>query len=240
MTKWHTGYIVKIEDHNEHTRSFWIQVPDVMSLEFIPGQFITMDLPIHEKRNKRWKSYSIASHPDGSNIIELCVVYLHGGLGTTYLFEEAKIGTQIKFKGPLGMFTLPKNLDQEIIMIATGTGVAPFRSIMKYIDAHSLAFKHMHIIFGTRQEDGILYRAEFENLARQYPNFLFDVALSRDENWIGYKGHVHEVYKEKYPNYNENRKFYLCGWRNMIDEARKILSEDLGYHKSQILFEIYG
>lgn len=240
MPKWYTGNIVQIENINENTRSFWIEIPEVKSMDFIPGQFITMDLPIHEKRVKRWKSYSIASHPDGTNIIELCIVYQPGGLGTTYLFQEATIGTEIKFKGPLGAFVIPQNLDEEIIMVATGTGVAPYRSIMNYIDAQGIDFKHIHVIFGTRKEEGILYRSEFEMLADKYPNFKFDVALSREESWSGYKGYVHQVYQEKYSEHKNERKFYLCGWRNMIDEARKRLKEDMGYDKSQIQFELYG
>ncbi|MBT8218963.1 MAG: FAD-dependent oxidoreductase [Bacteroidia bacterium] len=240
MPKWHIGTVVKVEDINKNTRSFWLEVQDLESMDFIPGQFITMDLPIHEKRIKRWKSYSIASHPDGGNIIELCIVFQPGGLGTTYLFEEATIGTEIKFKGPLGVFTIPKNLDEEIIMIATGTGVAPYRCIMNYIEANEIEFKHIHVIFGCRKEEDILYRSEFDRFTEKYSNFKYDVALSRQESWNGYRGYVHQIYKEQYPEYSHDRRFYLCGWRNMIDEARKTLSEDLGYGKDNVIFELYG
>lgn len=239
MPAWYDATLIKTQDINDLTRRFWLEMPDVESIDFIPGQFITLDLPVHEKRTKRWKSYSIASHPNGTNIIELCIVFQEGGLGTTYLFHEAKIGTQLRFKGPLGVFTIPKDLDEEIVMIATGTGVAPFRSIMNHIQNHDLAFKKMHVIFGTRVEDGILYRKEFEALAEKYPNFTYDVALSRSDDWEGYKGYVHQIYEEKYSEVITGRKFYLCGWRNMIDQARENFT-NMGYDRKQVIFELYG
>ena len=59
------------------------------------------------------------------------IVKLEGGLGTTYLFEEAKVGTEIKFKKPAGVFTLPADVsDKNLVFICTGTGVAPFRSMV--------------------------------------------------------------------------------------------------------------
>ena len=57
---------------------------------FEPGQFVTLDLPIHEKPSKRWRSYSIASWPDETAVFELVIVLLEGGAGTKYLFEEIR------------------------------------------------------------------------------------------------------------------------------------------------------
>lgn len=239
MPKWLEAKLIKTEDHNDLTRSFWLEIDGIDRFDYIPGQFITLDLPVHEKRLKRWRSYSIASAPDGSNIIELCIVYQEGGIGTTYLFNDVEIGTQFRFKGPLGVFTIPKNLDQEIVMIATGTGVAPFRSIMRHIDQHQLPFKKIHVIFGTRKEDGILYRSEFEALAEKYPQFTFDAALSRSDDWPGYKGYVHQIYQEQYSVHSADRTFYLCGWQKMIDEAQATLNT-MGYGENQVIYELYG
>ena len=69
LEPWRTGKVIKIEDATASTRRFWIEIPELTSFDFKPGQFITLDLPIHEKKNKRWRSYSIASAPDGTNIV---------------------------------------------------------------------------------------------------------------------------------------------------------------------------
>ena len=105
LQPWQTATVIKIEQQTYNTRRFFIQMPDATSFDFKPGQFVTLDLPIHEKPNKRLRSYSIASWPDGSNVFELCIVLLDGGAGTTYLFNEIKEGSQLTLRGPVGVFT---------------------------------------------------------------------------------------------------------------------------------------
>ena len=56
---WRIGKVIKIENETTDTRRFWFQVPELESFDFKPGQFVTLDLPIHEKPNKRWRSYSM-------------------------------------------------------------------------------------------------------------------------------------------------------------------------------------
>ena len=88
---WRNGTVIKIENETHSTRRFWIQIPELERFDFAPGQFVTLDLPIHEQKNKRWRSYSIASAPDGTNIFELVIVLNEFGLGTPYLFNEIKV-----------------------------------------------------------------------------------------------------------------------------------------------------
>ncbi|MDV7396219.1 hypothetical protein RZS08_32800, partial [Arthrospira platensis SPKY1] len=64
--------------------------------------------------------------------------------------------------------------------------------------------------------------------------------LSRQPDWTGYKGYVHQVYLERYAQPDPGVAFYLCGWSNMIDDAVANLIVKLGYDKSQIHYELYG
>ncbi len=109
-----------------------------MPLSFKPGQFVTLDLPIHEQRNRRWRSYSIASMPDGSNVIELVIVYVDGGSASKYIFENIKEGSVFTLRGPHGLFVLPEHIEKDMYFICTGTGIAPFRSMLHYINQHQL------------------------------------------------------------------------------------------------------
>ena len=68
---WQQGVVTRIEQATHNTRRYFIQLRETDSFPFKPGQFVTLDLPIHEQKNKRWRSYSIASMPDGSNVFEL-------------------------------------------------------------------------------------------------------------------------------------------------------------------------
>ena len=87
---WRTGKVIRIENETSSTRRFWIEVPELTSFDFIPGQFVTLDLPIHEKPNKRWRSYSIASAPSSGNGLEIHMKDGgHGGV-STYAIHQAK------------------------------------------------------------------------------------------------------------------------------------------------------
>ncbi|MFK7806558.1 MAG: ferredoxin--NADP reductase [Saprospiraceae bacterium] len=240
MWKWYDSKVIKIENQSPTTKRFWVEVPELESIDFQAGQFVTMDLPISEKRRNRWRSYSIANDPNGTNVLEFCIVYLKGGLATEYLFNEIKVGSTIKFKGPSGGFVLKEPVERDLVLICTGTGVAPFRSMILDIFNNEKTHQNIHLIFGTREEEGILYRDEFELLEEKMPNFKYSVALSRAEDWQGYKGYVHKVYEEYYKEVDPNRHFYLCGWSNMIDEAVEKLILEMGYDKSQVHYELYG
>jgi CDP-4-dehydro-6-deoxyglucose reductase len=240
LEPWRTGTVIKIEDASESTRRFWIQIPELDSFNFKPGQFVTLDLPIHEKPNKRWRSYSIASAPDGSNIIELVIVLLEGGLGTTYLFNEINVGSNITLRGPVGVFTLPETLDKDLYLICTGTGIAPFRSMAHWIHQHKIAHKNIHLIFGCRKLTDQLYGAELKALEMQENNFFYHPVFSREDAVPdgAHKGYVHGVYEQLLAAKNPSQ-FYLCGWKNMIDEAKQRIMA-AGYDKKDIHLEIYG
>jgi CDP-4-dehydro-6-deoxyglucose reductase len=239
--KWYNSRVVDIIDQTPSTKSFWLKIADMTSFDFTPGQFITLDLPLGEKRRDRWRSYSIANVPSREDgLIELCIVKLAGGLATSYLFSQLKVGDTLRFKGPDGNFILPTPLDKDLVLVCTGTGIAPFRSMLSDLHQKGLFERRIHLIYGTRFESDILYREELEALASVEPNFLFTIVLSRDTNWRGAKGYVHQVYLENYATPNQQILFMLCGWSMMIDEAVANLIIKLGYEKSQIKYELYG
>jgi CDP-4-dehydro-6-deoxyglucose reductase len=243
--KWYDSKVVHIADESPNTKRFWLEVPE--TLDFRAGQFVTMDLPISDKRLKRWRSYSIASAPNGNQQLELCIVKMDGGAGTEYLFNDVKIGTEIKFKGPDGTFTLKEPIEKDLVFICTGTGVAPFRSMIWDIHKNNKPHHKIHLIFGTRTAENILYRSEFEQLQLEMQDFKYSVALSREENlnpnafsFEVFKGYVHEAYLAEYELVRPDIDFYICGWSNMIDDAVANLLLKLKYDKSQIHYELYG
>lgn len=235
--KWYTGVVTKIVEETHNTKRIWIRVPDRSSFDFKPGQFVTLDLPIHEKMNKRWRSYSIASHPNGTNEIELVIVLLEGGPGSTYLCTEVVVGTELTMRGPLGNFTLPEVLEKDIFFICTGTGIAPFRAMTHHLHNHQIAHPNIYLIFGSRYEKDLLYKEEMRKLHAEMPGFQYLPTLSR-EDWDGRKGYVHAVYEELLAD-KRPANFFLCGWKAMIDEAKqKIMA--MGYDRHDIHLELYG
>lgn len=237
LQPWRIGIVIKIEDETADTKRFWIQVPELDIFDFIPGQFVTLDLPIHEKPNKRWRSYSIASWPDKSNVFELLIVLNPNGLGTPYLFNEINIGSEITFRGPQGVFILKQPIEKDIYLICTGTGIAPFRSMVNFIQQNQISYNRIFLIYGCRNKNNLLYYEEMNQLETIMPNLKYIPTLSRD-TWDGKTGYVHDIYEMLCVNKNP-ADFYLCGWKNMIDEAKERILK-LGYDKTDIHLEIYG
>jgi ferredoxin-NADP reductase len=255
LQPWQTGSVIRIEDETPSTKRFWIQLPALESFDFKPGQFVTLDLPIHEKASKRWRSYSIASWPDGTNVFELVIVLLEGGAGTQYLFQHVKVGSELILRGPQGVFVLPDTIDRDLFFICTGTGVAPFRSMTHHIFNHQIAHQNIFLIFGCRKWADCLYRNELDELQNHVKDYHYLPTFSRETpDAFGSKpirtGYVHEIYEEicranvapadtSQLNSLPAAYFYLCGWKNMIDEAKqRILS--LGYDRKTIHQELYG
>ena len=234
---WRTGKVIRIENETATTKRYWIEVPELTSFDFIPGQFVTLDLPIHEKANKRWRSYSIASWPDSTNVFELVIVLDKIGAGTNYIFDEVKVGTELTFRGAQGVFTLKQPIDKDLFLICTGTGIAPFRSMVHHIKNTNIPHKNITLVFGSRTKDTLLYYEEMKKLDASVEGFTYIPILSR-ESWEGHTGYVHQVYeglcKDKNP-----ANFLLCGWRGMIDEAKARIV-DMGYDIKDIHAEIYG
>ena len=235
--QWQTGIVKQIEQATPNTRRFWVELPEMETFSFKAGQFVTLDLPIHEQRNKRWRSYSIASMPDKSNVIELVVVHVEGGTASKYIFSNINVGSTFTLRGPQGVFVLPDRIEKDIYMISTGTGIAPFRSMLHYINFHQVPHKEINLIFGTRKREDLLYADEMRELEKMIPDFIYRPTLSREE-WEGDTGYVHSIY-EKLCVDKKPAMFMLCGWRAMIDEAKERILK-LGYDKKDIHIEIYG
>ena len=236
--KWKSGEVINIVDLSPTVKGFDIVIEDEDVFEFRPGQFITLDLPIGEKRLDRWRSYSIVNTTNDNNLIQLAVSFIPDGRASNYFFNILKKGDKVDIKGPDGMFCLPEKLDKKIVMICTGTGVAPFKSMMQHIKENKIPFNGIHLIYGTRTQDGILYKSFFESLESALDGFEYNVALSR-EPYKGYQGYVHALYEKAYAKASDDIVFYLCGWQHVIDETQARLLK-LGYKPEQIVLELYG
>jgi ferredoxin-NADP reductase len=213
-------------------RHFVFEAPEVARLDFLPGQFVSFTHTIHEKNITR--AYSIASAPSDSNRFELCLNLVHEGKFSPHLFEM-KPGDTVEMRPPLGQFVI-RHPDRDAVLIATGTGVAPFRSILRaHLTPTSPAFT---LLFGVRHENGLMYRDEFEEMANRFENFRFLPTLTRPgPQWTGRTGrvqaHLNEAIGER-----RDIDVFLCGLKAMVDETRNILKE-MGFDRKQILFEKY-
>ena len=227
---WLKGKFKKIDKITKLTWIFTIELEE--KFEYKAGQFVNI------KVNGVTRSYSIASYDSGKNTFELLIVKLEGGALTTMLFGEIKEGDALEAKGPYGHFLLPKEIDNDLFFICTGTGLAPFRSMLDLIIQQKLSHKKIYLIFGTRTQDDLLCFDEINDMKKSVEGLVYVPVLSR-EDWDGATGYVHKHYKKIISDESlKDPIFYLCGWRDMILESRNNL-KDLGYDTKKIICEIY-
>jgi len=228
--------VIDVIDESDLVKRYFIRFPDEIPFSFKAGQFVMLDLPIKSKVTNR--SYSIASAPSTDNIFELAIVINPDGIGTPYIFENIRINSVVKCTKALGKFGLPEIIDDDLCFICTGTGIAPIRSMTLEIYNRNLPHKNIFLVFGNRWTKDILYRKEMESLEKKYPEFKFIPVLSRENSgWKGHKGYVHPLYEELFAD-KRPAQFYICGWPDMIKEARQRI-EVMGYEKKRIRFELY-
>lgn len=216
-----------VTPRNKHLR---FRLAPGKELHFKAGQFMQMFIPLPDGKVRR-SSYSIASSPKDPSSFELCVTLVDGGKSSTYL-HNLKPGDRIQGMGPLGTFHFfPDGKDS--VFVATGSGIAPFRSMI-HDQLEKKAPQNLHLIFGNRFEEDIIYRKHWEELAAANPHFKAHFTLSRAD-WKGLKGYVQDHLEDTVPDLR-NKNFYICGLKNMIDAVEhKLLSA--GVPKEQIHFE---
>jgi CDP-4-dehydro-6-deoxyglucose reductase len=222
-----------ITELNPTTKMFRLRLPPDKILAFKAGQFVMVHVPKDGKLSS--KAYSICSSPSGQGFIELCLNRVPGGHFSNFLCD-LKGGEILPVKGPYGKFLLNEMPADDQIFVATGTGVAPIRSMVKHLFEMHTALQ-VWLILGVRFENPILYEAEFREMAAMYPNFRFLPTVSRPQNWTGETGHVQDTIK-KYILESGKKDAYLCGLPQMVDETKELLFR-MSFKPEQIHTEKY-
>ena len=219
----------------QDTRHFRLRFAPGTEFDFEAGQFASVIVPETPERKGVKRPYSIASPPIWKGFIDLCVKKVPGGVATGYLWTFKK-GDKIQIQAPLGRFVVKNPPPKRIVFISTGTGIAPFRSMIHTM-LHQGIDCEIWNIFGNRFDEDVLYQEEFEQLAAKHKNFHNVFTVSRPKNWKGETQYVQHMLKKYIPS-AENTLIYICGLTNMINEVVKVATE-MGFAKEQIHFEKY-
>jgi len=219
------------------TKHFEWEVVEGGLFDFYAGQFVSLKVP--HGGGSEARPYSIASAPRDQKSFDLCLNRVEGGFVSNYLCDLAP-GAIVDINGPHGSFTVSPPLEQDLVFIATGTGIAPIRGMLEEIfRAHETVSGDITLIFGVRHPETILYRSEFEALAACHSRFHFVPTLSRPPaEWQGQTGYVQEHLRRLFAH-RKDFKAYVCGLKAMVDEVRFILKRDFGLDRKQIRFEKY-
>lgn len=208
------------------------------NLDYQPGQYLIAKIPF--KNEKINRLYSIASYKNSQNNFDLLIELVENGIGSNY-FKNLKVEENIEFLGPAGIFTLKNNQNPKIFL-ATGTGIAPIKAIIKKLTFDN--FKNQLILFwGLKTKDSVYFLDEFKKIKLENKNFHFKICLSQekkinlDKNFF-YFGRVNNGLINYFKDQNQlnNFEYYICGSREITESLKKFLI-NLNINKEKIFFE---
>jgi Na+-transporting NADH:ubiquinone oxidoreductase subunit F len=198
------------------------------------------------------RAYSMANYPNEKGILlfTIRIAFPPGyredippGIMSSWIFN-LKAGDEVTVSGPFGEF-FARDTDKEMCFIGGGAGMAPMRSHI--FDQ----FKRLHTMrkatfwYGARSLREAFYVDEFEELARQNPNFEWHLALSEplpEDNWTGPTGFIHNVLHDLYLKNHpapEDIEYYMCG-PGPMNKAVIAMLQDLGVDRENILLDDFG
>jgi CDP-4-dehydro-6-deoxyglucose reductase len=190
----------------------FLRLPAVEPLEFKPGQYLDILLD----RGRR-RSFSIASPPHDSDLIELHVRRVPGGGFTEGLWGPLTVGSLLRIEGPIGQFVYREG-PAPILMIAGGTGFAPLKSMLRHV-LESGVERPIHLYWGARQAQDVYEEGLVSEWVRQYPQLRFTPVLSQATG-IDYRvGWVHEAVLADHPKL-EAFDVYAAGPPALIEAIR--------------------
>jgi ferredoxin-NADP reductase len=202
---------------------------------FTPGHWVTLYLP-QASGDPLKRQYSIASPPRKDGTFDLAVTKVEGGPMSTHL-HDIQPGAKLRMLEAQGLFVL-QPIAKPIVMVATGTGVAPFRSMLEHLPEEK--GPSITLLFGARTEADLIYAESFEALARRWPRFTFLPTLSRaSEAWQGRRGYVQTHLGEVFAKASADVDMYICGLTKMVKDVRTLARESHGVDRKHVHIERY-
>jgi len=206
-----------VRDLTYDVREITLRLRDPATIAFKAGQFISFEIHQEGMKFPLTRPYSIASPPSRQDNLDLLFNLVRGGPGSTYLFSLRE-GDVTEFKGPAGAFYLHEDLGRDYLFVATGTGIAPFRSMWQTLFERNTS-SAVTLFWGVRSQGDLYYQDELEALTRAHPNFQYVLTLSRPtEGWTGETGRVTRLVEERIPSV-KNLAVYLCGNSGMLKDV---------------------
>jgi ferredoxin-NADP reductase len=217
--------------------------PVDFQLEFKAGQYVIFHIPQGDGHPAR-RLYSMASPVTQKDEFSLIVEIVPNGVASEY-FMKMNIGDTVTTQGPAGMFTLAEN-DRDIIFLATGTGIAPIRSmILSELTINPQ--KKMTLFWGFPYFKSVYLLDEFMNLSKQYPNLTFYNCLSREGNLdcildMEQKnhhmiGHVNDAFENVVTDDIMRYHYYVCGGPKVVESLKEYLLVTKTIPREQVHFE---
>jgi ferredoxin-NADP reductase len=234
---WLAAKVVSKRDETPRVRSIVFECP--MWEGHMPGQHVDIRLTAEDGYQAQ-RSYSIASAPDDDHLV-LTVERLQDGEVSPYLFDELEAGDELEMRGPIGRyFVWETEMDGPLLMVAGGSGVVPFRAMLRHRAAVGSTIP-TRLLYSSRTLEDVIYR---EELIGADDDGQVDVRLAltrqQPEGWLGYGRRIDaEMLAEVAWSHRERPQIYVCGPTAFVEVAANSLVE-LGHDMESIRTERFG
>jgi NAD(P)H-flavin reductase len=213
--------VSRVADLTHDVRELTFELLGPAEIDFKAGQFVSFEVPNPKTRRLATRPYSIASPPSRRYAVTLVLNLVPGGPGSTYLFGLRE-GDETMFTGPAGSFYLRADGTKDLLLVATGTGIAPFRSMLLTLRERRFA-RPVTLFWGLRNQKDLYYQEELAALATASPSFRYVTTLSRpDAGWSGATGRVTRLADEQFASVAD-LEVYLCGNSGMIADVSAVI-----------------
>jgi len=215
--------LVSFEDITRNVRHLVFKRTDDKPLNFIAGQFITFLFDGDDGKVKR-RSYSLGSLPTDNMVLEIAITYVKGGIASEAFFNM-QVGDSTPALGPAGRLILKDEDVKKIVLVGTGTGIVPYKSMFPELLVRA-ENTEIHLLLGVQYRKDGLYQDDFIEFAAKHPNISFKLCLSKEINDLKeheISGYVQHQFEGLGLN-PETDVVYICGNPNMIDQSFEMLT----------------
>lgn len=215
--------VQKMERLAEDIMVLYLKLPQNERLQFLAGQYIDILLKDGTRR-----SFSLANAPHDDEFLQLHLRN-YGGAFSRQVFENMKERDILRFEGPLGTFFMREDDPRPMVLLASGTGFAPIKSIVDHA-VHIGSERPMTLYWGARTRADLYLHELAERWARERPNFSYVPVLSEPaagDAWNGRTGFVHHALMQDLPDLAAYQ-VYACGAPAMVEAAHRDLTTRCG------------
>lgn len=193
-----------------------LQLPANDTMRYHAGQYIEFIL-----RDGARRSYSMANAPHNGPGVELHIRHMPGGKFTDHVFTAMKEKEILRVEGPFGSFYLREDSDKPIILLASGTGFAPIKALIEYLQFKGSS-RPATLYWGGRRPADLYMDAWVKARMAEMPQLKYVPVISNalpEDNWTGRTGFVHKAVMEDHPDLS-GFQVYACGAPIVVDSAR--------------------
>mgnify|MGYP003664041085 FL=1 len=240
--RWRAGELavlrcVSVRSETADVKSFSFRLQDSLVADYLPGQFICLELEIEGEPVHR--NYTLSSSPSRPDLLTITVKRVKDGRVSNWLNDQLKVGDQISARAPAGDFHCFAAPQERVLLLSAGSGITPMLSMLRWMSDlqcdNDILFVH-----SGRSEADLIARQEIELLAKLHGRcqVIYTLTQANPGDLRGFRGRLDRSMLETLPALPQ-RQVYVCGPQPFRERAKTLLLA-LGLPESQYFEESFG